>query len=245
MKKRTFIKLAGTAGAGILIAPLASCGTNTADAPKVKGSRPRPFLFEQEPLGYDFSALAPAIDPVTMKIHYGKHHAGYVTKLNRALLAAGGVKDNQSLVELLQTLKPEDTALRNNGGGHYNHTLYWRTLTPGGATAPEGDLKKELMDTFGSLDGFQTEFATAAATRFGSGWAWLMRDVSGALRVTSTPNQDNPLMAGILESTGTPLLGIDVWEHAYYLNYQNDRKAYIAAFMERINWDVVAANDRT
>jgi len=244
MKKRTFIKLAGTAGAGILIAPFASCGTNTADAPKVKGSRPRPFLFEQEPLGYDFSALAPAIDPVTMEIHYGKHHAGYVTKLNRALLAAGGAKGNQTLVELLQTLKPEDTALRNNGGGHYNHTLYWRTLTPGGAIAPEGDLKKELIDTFGSLDGFQTEFATAAATRFGSGWAWLMRDASGALRVTSTPNQDNPLMAGVLESTGTPLLGIDVWEHAYYLNYQNDRKAYIAAFMERINWDVVAANDR-
>ncbi|MBV43138.1 MAG: superoxide dismutase [Crocinitomicaceae bacterium] len=245
MKKRTFIKLAGTVGAGMMIAPLASCGgKNSADAPKVKGSRPQPFLFEQEPLGYDFAALSPAIDPITMEIHYGKHHAGYVTKLNRALHSVQGMEEEVSLVELLKGLKPGDTALRNNGGGHYNHTLYWRTLAPGGAPSPEGDLKKELADTFGSLDAFEKEFATAAATRFGSGWAWLMRDSSGALSVTSTPNQDNPLMNGIVESAGTPLLGIDVWEHAYYLNYQNNRKAYISAFMERINWDVVAANDQ-
>ena len=118
-------------------------------------------------------------------------------------------------------------------------------MTPGGAPEPEGNLKQELEDAFGSLDAFQTEFSTAAATRFGSGWAWLMRDSDGALKVTSTPNQDNPLMSGIAESTGTPLLGIDVWEHAYYLNYQNNRKAYITAFMERINWDVVASNDLT
>ena len=246
MKKRTFIKLASTAGAGMLIAPLASCGgSNPADAPKVKGSKPRPFLYEQEPLGYDFSALSPAIDPITMEVHYGKHHAGYVAKLNRALRSAEGALDNLTLIELLKSLKPGDTALRNNGGGHYNHTLYWRTLTPGGAPEPEGNLKQELEDTFGSLDAFQTEFSTAAATRFGSGWAWLVRDSDGTLKVTSTPNQDNPLMSGIAESTGTPLLGIDVWEHAYYLNYQNNRKAYITAFMERINWDVVASNDLT
>jgi Fe-Mn family superoxide dismutase len=245
MKKRTFIKLAGTVGAGMMIAPLASCGgPNSTDAPKVKGSKPQPFLFEQEPLGYDFAALSPAIDPITMEIHYGKHHAGYVAKLNRALRSTESKFDNVSMVELLQGLDPSDTALRNNGGGHYNHTLYWRTLTPGGSPVPEGDLEKELVETFGSLDAFQTEFATAAATRFGSGWAWLLRDNSGALKVTSTPNQDNPLMDGIVESTGTPLLGIDVWEHAYYLNYQNNRKAYISAFMGRINWDVVSANDQ-
>jgi Fe-Mn family superoxide dismutase len=244
MKKRTFIKLAGTAGAGLLIAPLAGCGGSTGNAPVVKGTRPRPFLYEQEPLGYDFSALSPAIDPITMEIHYGKHHAGYVTKLNRALLAADDTAANLTLIELLNGLKPTDTALRNNGGGHYNHTLYWRTLAPGGSPSPEGDFKKELEDTFGSIEAFQEEFMKAAATRFGSGWAWLMRSDDGTLRVTSTPNQDNPLMSGIVESTGTPLLGIDVWEHAYYLNYQNNRKAYIAAFMERINWDVVASNDR-
>jgi len=244
MKKRTFIKLAGTAGAGLLIAPLAGCGGSTNNAPVVKGTRPRPFLYEQEALGYDFSALSPAIDPITMEIHYGKHHAGYVTKLNRALVAADGTFNDLTLNELLNGLKPTDTALRNNAGGHYNHTLYWRTLTPGGSPSPEGDLKKELEDTFGSIEAFQEEFMKAAATRFGSGWAWLMRSDDGTLKVTSTPNQDNPLMAGIVESTGTPLLGIDVWEHAYYLNYQNNRKAYIAAFMERINWDVVASNDR-
>lgn len=245
MKKRKFIKLAGTAGVGMLIAPLVGCGgSNSSNAPKVKGTKPLPFLFEQEPLGYDFSALSPAIDSLTMEIHYGKHHAGYVTKLNRAMLADKGATERTTVDELLNALKPGDTALRNNGGGHYNHTLYWRTLAPGGAPSPEGDLKKELEDTFGSLEAFQAEFAKAAATRFGSGWAWLMRDSNGELKVTSTPNQDNPLMTGIVESTGTPLLGIDVWEHAYYLNYQNDRKAYIAAFMGQINWDVVSSNDR-
>lgn len=246
MKKRTFLKLAGTAGAGLLIAPLASCGTGSqssqAERPAVKGMKPKPFLFEQEPLGYGFDALEPAIDAATMEIHFGKHHAGYVNKLNKALSAANGAFDGLSLIELLQTIKPEDTALRNNGGGHYNHTLYWRTLQPGGATEPVGELKAEIEATFGSVDDFKTAFATAGAKRFGSGWAWLIRNAQGQLEVMSTPNQDNPLMTNIAETSGMPLLGMDVWEHAYYLNYQNRRTAYIDAFMSLVNWDVVAAN---
>ena len=128
------------------------------------------------------------------------------------------------------------------GGGHYNHTLYWRTLTPGGAPAPEGELREEIESSFGSVEAFNEAFATAGAKRFGSGWAWLIRNGEGQLEVTSTPNQDNPLMSQIVDRPGTPLLGMDVWEHAYYLNYQNRRKDYISAFMSLVNWDVVAAN---
>lgn len=241
MKKRTFIKLAGTASAGLFLAPLAGCKNE--DAPSLAPSN-RPALFEQEPLGFALDALDPAIDAMTMEIHYGKHHAGYVTKLNRAMRAAGVIHEGKLLEELLFSIGPDDTALRNNGGGHYNHTLYWRTLQPGGAPEPEGDLKGELEETFGSIEAFQAVFSTAAAKRFGSGWAWLMRDMEGKLAVTSTPNQDNPIMAKISENRGIPLLGIDVWEHAYYLQYQNRRKDYIAAFMQQINWDVVASNDR-
>ena len=238
MKKRTFIKLAGTVGAGMLVAPFVGCGSGAAD--KAKTAAPRPFGFDQEPLGYDVSALAPTIDPVTMEIHYGKHHAGYVRKLNNALRAAEGAYNGQGLTELLSGLTPEQTALRNNGGGHYNHTLYWRVLTPGGAPAPEGALKEELEATFGSVSAFAEQFAAAGASQFGSGWAWLIRNEEGLLEVTSTANQDNPLMANIVERPGTPLLGMDVWEHAYYLNYQNRRKDYIQGFLSLVNWDEVA-----
>ena len=244
MKKRTFIKLAGTAGAGLLLAPLAGCRNEESnDSPKTD-SATRPFLFAQEPLGYGFDALEPAIDAMTMEIHYSKHHAGYVNKLNKAMHASGMATDGLTLESLLPTIAADQTALRNNGGGHYNHTLYWRTLKPGGSATPEGALLKELVDTFGSVEAFQTAFSQAAAKRFGSGWAWLIRNAEGKLEVTSTPNQDNPLMTKIVEQSGQPLLGVDVWEHAYYLNYQNRRKDYIAGFMQRVNWDVVAANDR-
>lgn len=246
MKKRTFIKLAGTASAGLLIAPFAGCGTGTesqnVDRPKVKGMKPAPFLFEQEPLGFATDALAPLIDAETMEIHYGKHHASYVTKLNQAIGASGGTWDGVSLVELLGAIDPEQTALRNNGGGHFNHTLYWRTLLPGGTSSPTGALREELESTFGSVEGFVEAFSNAGAKRFGSGWAWLMRNADGALEVTSTPNQDNPLMLKIVDRPGSPILGMDVWEHAYYLNYQNRRTDYISAFMQLINWDVVAVN---
>ena len=235
MKKRTFIKLAGTVSAGMLVAPFVGCGSSTDSS--AKSVAPRPFGFDQEPLGYDVAALAPKIDAVTMEVHYGKHHAGYVRKLNNALRAAEGAYDGQGLMELLAGLAPDQTALRNNGGGHYNHTLYWRVLTPGGAPAPEGLLKEELEATFGSVEAFAEQFAAAGASQFGSGWAWLCVDSGGNLVVTSTPNQDNPLTDGL-----TPILGLDVWEHAYYLNYQNRRPDYIGAFWNVVNWEQVAAN---
>ena len=244
MKKRAFIKLAGTAGAGLLLAPFAGCTNNESMDSKKKDSDVRPFLFSQEPLGYGFDALDPVIDAMTMEIHFGKHHAGYVNKLNRAIRASNVSTDGLTLDSLLSTIAHDEVALRNNGGGHFNHTLYWRTLEPGGAPSPEGDLREELVETFGSVEAFEDEFAQAAATRFGSGWAWLIRNPQGKLEVTSTSNQDNPLMTQIVEQTGKPLLGIDVWEHAYYLNYQNRRKDYIAGFLQRVNWDVVAFNDR-
>lgn len=244
MKKRTFIKLAGTAGAGLLLAPLAGCKDEGVPGPQGNDLNPRPFLFKQEPLGYGFDALNPAIDAMTMEIHYGKHHAGYVAKLNRAMIAAGMTTEGLTLESLLSSITVDQKALRNNGGGHYNHSLYWRIMEPGGSPMPEGDLRSELTEVFGSIEAFQDAFSQAAATRFGSGWAWLIRNSQGQLEVTSTPNQDNPLMTNIAEQKGQPLLGVDVWEHAYYLKYQNRRKDYIAAFMQQINWDVVASNDR-
>lgn len=220
----------------MLVAPIVGCGSGA------KAARPRPFGFDQEPLGYDVSALAPKIDAVTMEIHYSKHHAGYVRKLKNTLRNSDGVYDGKELIELLAGLTPGQTALRNNGGGHYNHTLYWRILTPGGAPTPEGVLKEELESTFGSVEAFADQFAAAGASQFGSGWAWLIRNSEGQLEVTSTANQDNPLMANIVERPGIPLLGMDVWEHAYYLNYQNRRKDYIQGFLSLINWDEVALN---
>tara|TARA_B100001057_G_scaffold493002_1_gene586576 strand:- start:2959 stop:3696 length:738 start_codon:yes stop_codon:yes gene_type:complete len=240
MKKRTFIKLTGTVGAGILVAPFLGCGSGA--NPSAKNATIQSFGFDQEPLGYNVAALAPKIDAVTMEIHYGKHHAGYVRKLNNALRASNGAYDGKGLVDLLAGLAPDQTALRNNGGGHYNHTLYWRVLTPGGAPAPEGDLKAELEATFGSVEAFEEEFSSAGASRFGSGWAWLIRNSKGRLEVTSTANQDNPLMSNIVEKPGIPLLGMDVWEHAYYLNYQNRRRDYIQSFLSLVNWDKVALN---
>ena len=242
MKKRTFIKLAGTVGAGMLVAPFVGCGTGKEGGNGNTSSGLQPVGFEQAPLGYDFGALAPKIDAETMAIHYGKHHAGYVRKLNKAIRDANGAYDGMSLEALLAGLTADKTALRNNGGGHYNHTLYWRVLTPGGASSPQGAFKAELEATFGSVDAFADAFAAAGATRFGSGWAWLIRNSEGQLEVTSTPNQDNPLMANIVERPGTPILGMDVWEHAYYLNYQNRRKDYIQGFLDLVNWDVVAGN---
>lgn len=186
-------------------------------------------------LPYAFDALEPHIDAKTMEIHHGKHHAGYVAKLNGAI--EGTDLADKSIEELLTNLKsvPEDKrgAVRNNGGGHYNHTLFWQILSPSGGT-PAGDLATAIDKEFGSVDGFKEKFSNAAATRFGSGWAWLcVKD--GGLCVCSTPNQDNPIM-DIAECAGTPILGLDVWEHAYYLNYQNRRPDYIAAFFNVINW---------
>ncbi|MBC8148301.1 MAG: superoxide dismutase [Verrucomicrobiaceae bacterium] len=192
-------------------------------------------------LGYAHDALEPHIDAQTMEIHHGKHHNAYVTNLNTALEGNAELAD-LSLVDL-QAKIADIPALRNNGGGHFNHSLFWQVIAPGGASAPSGDLAAAIATAFGSLDEFKAEFAKAGATRFGSGWAWLGVKADGTLGVCSTPNQDNPLMG---EAAGAcnchPILGLDVWEHAYYLNYQNRRPDYISAFWNVVNWDVVAAN---
>jgi Fe-Mn family superoxide dismutase len=192
-------------------------------------------------LGYPHDALEPHIDKATMEIHHGKHHNAYVTNLNAAL---EGHPDLAGLsLEELQGKIADIAPLRNNGGGHFNHSLFWKVIAPGGASAPSGDLAAAIDAAFGSFDAFKEEFAKAGATRFGSGWAWLGVKADGTLGVCSTPNQDNPLMGEAAGVCGcTPILGLDVWEHAYYLNYQNRRPDYIAAFWNVVNWDVVAAN---
>jgi Fe-Mn family superoxide dismutase len=194
-------------------------------------------------LPYAHDALEPHIDAKTMEIHHGKHHAAYVSKVNDAI--AGTEFESQDINELIQNISklPADKqgAVRNNGGGHANHSLFWSVLSPNGGGAPTGELAEAINAAFGSLDAFKEQFANAAATRFGSGWAWLIVNASGALEVTSTPNQDNPLMAEA-DKQGTPILGLDVWEHAYYLNYQNRRPDYISAFWNVVNWDEVAKN---
>ena len=187
-------------------------------------------------LPYSFNALEPHIDARTMEIHHDKHHAGYVAKVNAAL--EGTDLADKPVEEVVANLNavPEDkrTAVRNNGGGHANHSLFWTILSPNGGGEPSGDLGEAINSAFGSFDSFKEEFSNAAATRFGSGWAWLTVE-SGKLKVESTPNQDSPLMEGC-----TPILGLDVWEHAYYLNYQNKRPDYISAFWNVVNWEEVA-----
>ena len=196
-------------------------------------------------LGYSFDALEPHIDAKTMEIHHDKHHNAYVGKLNDAL--AGSGLEEKSICELVGDLSavPDGIrgAVRNNGGGHANHSFFWKAIAPGGASAPSGDLAAAIDAAFGSLDGFKEAFAKAGVTRFGSGWAWLVKKDDGSVAVCSTANQDSPCMGeAIAGCSGKPLLGLDVWEHAYYLNYQNRRPDYIAAFWNVVNWDVVAAN---
>ncbi|WP_020533684.1 superoxide dismutase [Flexithrix dorotheae] len=193
------------------------------------------MAFELPSLPYAHDALAPHIDAKTMEIHHGKHHNGYVTNLNNAI--SGTDLEGKSLEELLK-VAGSNTAVRNNGGGHYNHSLFWTVLSPNGGGAPSGDLAAAIDAAFGSFDSFKEAFAKAAATRFGSGWAWLIV-ADGKLAITSSPNQDNPLM-DVAEVKGTPVLGLDVWEHAYYLNYQNRRPDYIGAFWNVVNWDEVS-----
>jgi Fe-Mn family superoxide dismutase len=200
---------------------------------------------ELPPLPYAADSLEPHIDARTMQIHHGKHHAAYVANLNKALEGHAAL-EQKSITELISDLSavPENirTAVRNNGGGHFNHSLFWKVLQPGGGGKPGGELAKAIDSTFGSFDEFKTRFSQAAATRFGSGWAWLSVHDDGKLCVCSTPNQDNPLMKGVAECPGKPILGLDVWEHAYYLNYQNRRPDYIAAWWNVVNWAQVAEN---
>ncbi len=194
--------------------------------------------FELPELLYDYSALEPHIDARTMEIHHSKHHAAYISKVNAALEAHPDF-DSRQIEDLLTEVDslPESlrTAVINNGGGHANHTLFWQIMGPDGGGAPEGELGEAVTASFGSFEAFQKEFEAAAATRFGSGWAWLVVTGDGGLMVYSTANQDSPLMEG-----NTPILGLDVWEHAYYLNYQNRRPDYIGAWWNVVNWDQVA-----
>ncbi|HXD78527.1 MAG TPA: superoxide dismutase [Puia sp.] len=194
------------------------------------------MAFTLPALPYAFDALEPHIDSTTMQIHHGKHHQAYVDNLNKAI--AGTPNEGKSLEELVARAGSISPAVRNNGGGHWNHSFFWQILTPNAPAGPGGKLAEEIDKTFGSLDGLKEKLNAAGLSRFGSGWAWLIsRD--GKLEVTSTPNQDNPLM-DVAEIKGTPLLGVDVWEHAYYLKYQNRRGEYLGAFWKIINWNKVA-----
>jgi|TARA_B110000240_G_scaffold21492_1_gene21834 Fe-Mn family superoxide dismutase len=196
------------------------------------------MAFKLPELGYAYDALEPNIDARTMEIHHSKHHNGYTTKLNGAI--AGTDLEGSSIENILGNLDMNNGAVRNNGGGFYNHSLFWSVMNPNNTGELSGDLKDAIMAEFGSFDAFKDAFSNAAATQFGSGWAWLCVHSGGKVEVCSTPNQDNPLMPGVT-CGGTPILGIDVWEHAYYLNYQNRRPDYINAFFNVINWNEVAS----
>jgi superoxide dismutase, Fe-Mn family len=237
MDKRTFLKTSLTGMAGLISYPIVSKaafykpGLLSATEGEQKGK------FELTKLPYAHNALEPHIDAQTMEIHHGRHHAGYVNNLNNALQ---GTDSERSIESILRSVSSFSTAVRNNGGGHFNHDLFWKVMTPKGGDKPAGDLLSAINGSFGSFDKFKELFSSAAATRFGSGWAWLVAS-NGKLMVTSTPNQDNPLMDVVpAGERGTPLLGIDVWEHAYYLKYQNRRGDYISAFWNVINWPAVS-----
>ena len=236
MKRRDFIVTTGIAGLGISIASAAACKPTGNKNQSQEGKGP----FSQAELGYAYADLEPYIDAQTMEIHFSKHHAGYVRKLNTAIEghALNGKSLDQIMVEL--TAGEKDTGVLNNGGGHYNHSLFWEVMTPGGSTKPSNVLANEINSQFGSINAFLEKFSGAAATVFGSGWAWLSLSAEKKLFVSATRNQENPAMLNVVDQPGTPILGIDVWEHAYYLKYQNKRKEYIANFLKTINWDVVS-----
>ena len=192
------------------------------------------MAFVLDPLPYPSDSLEPNIDKQTMEIHHGKHHNAYVTNLNNAI--AGTEMEAKSIEDLLSTVSQSPVAVRNNGGGHFNHTMFWNTISGSGGGQPTGELAEAITAKFGSYDAFKEEFTKAATTRFGSGWAWLIVTPEGELAVTSTPNQDNPLM-DVVDTKGFPIIGLDVWEHAYYLKYQNRRPDYIAAYFNVVDWN--------
>ena len=240
MKKREFIKTSTILTVGALTVPLGSCQNSASKDNNTESNDSNAVSdFTLPALSYEHSALEPYIDSMTMEIHHGKHHAGYVRKLNNALKEHA--LSGKALEEIVSSVGEEDTAVRNNGGGHYNHSLFWKIMKPSGASLPEGNLRDAIDSGFGSFEEFESVFSKAAKTRFGSGWAWLSVDSDKKLFVSSTPNQDNPMMSNLVEKSGVPILGIDVWEHAYYLKYQNKRADYISSFLNVINWEEVAA----
>lgn len=236
LTRRTFISNSAKAGLtvgliGTSIAELLAKGV------EIPSDFPFATSFTQTPLAYGYPALEPHIDARTMEIHYTKHAAAYATNLNDAAKEEG-VDTSKPLENVLANISKFSVKMRNNGGGHYNHELFWSVMGPNAGGKPEGKLMEAIVSSFGSYEGFVTQFETAAKTRFGSGWAWLIVQPGGKLAVSSTPNQDNPLM-DVAEVKGTPILGLDVWEHAYYLNYQNRRPDYVAAFWNLVNWKAV------
>jgi Fe-Mn family superoxide dismutase len=195
------------------------------------------MAFELPELPYAFDALEPHIDAKTMEIHHDRHHKAYTDNLNKALEGSQGA--DKKIEDILANVSQYSPAVRNNGGGYYNHDLFWKIMAPNAGGEPSGNLAEAINKAFGSFNTFKEQFAAAATTRFGSGWAWLIKDAAGQLRIVSTPNQDNPLM-DVAETKGTPLLGLDVWEHAYYLKYQNKRPDYINAWWNVVNWNEVS-----
>ncbi|MEN9381184.1 MAG: hypothetical protein RI940_65 [Bacteroidota bacterium] len=228
--RRQFLSKTGKAGIAIAAMPLMS-----SFAPSIALDA---IVYQQKPLPYSYNALEPYIDALTMEIHYTKHAATYTKNLADACLAEKVDTSNTSLITLLNSISKYSPKMRNNAGGHYNHELFWQLMKPAPSTAPSGTLAEAINKTFGSFADFQKAFGEAAKSRFGSGWAWLLIKKDGTLAVSSTPNQDNPLM-DIAEVQGTPLLGLDVWEHAYYLKYQNKRPDYINAWWNLVNWEFV------
>lgn len=237
LSRREF--LSNTSKASLAIG-LVGTGVLSACSGEVKGDGKEILItgFTQTALGYDFSALEPHIDAQTMEIHYTKHAASYAKSLGEAV-SDETVDTNKPLEDLLAQISKYSTKMRNNGGGHYNHELFWKVMGPNAGGKPSGELAAAIDSSFGSFDEFVSKFDEAAKTRFGSGWAWLVVGADKKLAVGSTPNQDNPLM-DLSDFKGTPLLGLDVWEHAYYLNYQNRRPEYVSAFWNVINWNTVA-----
>ena len=228
--RREFIKTSGKAGLAIAALPLTSKISSTSN---VNVSE-----YQQQVLPYGYAALEPFIDAMTMEIHYTKHAAAYAKNLADACVAEKVDTNNTSLTALLKNISHYSLKMRNNAGGHYNHELFWQMMKPAPASLPTGKLSEAINKTFGSFEAFKTAFGDAAKTRFGSGWAWLLVKNDGSLAVSSTPNQDNPLM-DFAETKGTPILGLDVWEHAYYLKYQNKRPDYINAWWNLVNWEFV------
>lgn len=242
MDKRTFLKATAITTAGIIMNPLVGCQQTTEQNTKNdKDKSTEQTVFTLPALAYSFDALAPNIDAQTMEIHHGKHHAGYVRKLNAAI--KGTSFEGKTLEEIVKSVsdKDADIGVRNNGGGHFNHSLFWSVIGPAEASGqPEGQLAEAMNAAFGDVEKFKETFSNASSSVFGSGWAWLCVGADKKLFVTTTPNQDNPLMAGLVEQAGTPILGIDVWEHAYYLNYQNRRGDYISNFYNVVDWSNVS-----
>lgn len=239
MDKRKFLKVSGIIASGSILLPMSSCNpTDTSKTPNQPSTKKEDFTLPKLPFAVD--ALAPNIDAKTMGIHHGKHHAGYVRKLNNAL--ANSNLAGKPLEQIMASVTNKDTGIRNNGGGHYNHSLFWSILGPAGSGKFSGDIADAINRDFGSLEKFKELFTKAGKSVFGSGWAWLCVNDQKKLFITSTPNQDNPLMTKIVKQTGTPILGVDVWEHAYYLNYQNKRGDYLKNFFNVINWKAVENN---